>query len=129
MSRQSSGPLRMLAPIGLVAFAVIFLILVVAALSGGSDGSDPTGSGNAVEQDASTEEEKTKKSYTVKPGDTLDAIAEKTGVAVEEIEALNPDLDPQALVAGSKLTLRSKSGSAEPEVAPEDETFLEPPAQ
>ena len=48
----------------------------------------------------------TKKSYTVESGDTLDSIAEKTEVDVDELQTLNPDLDPQALVAGQKIKLR-----------------------
>ena len=39
-------------------------------------------------------------------GDTLAGIAEKTGVTVERLQELNPDLDPQALVAGQKIKLR-----------------------
>ena len=44
--------------------------------------------------------------YTVKPGDTLGAIAEKTGLDVETLQTLNPELDPQALVSGQKIKLR-----------------------
>ena len=44
--------------------------------------------------------------YTVKTGDTLGAIAEKTGTDVERLQELNPELDPQALVAGQKIKLR-----------------------
>ena len=44
--------------------------------------------------------------YTIKTGDTLGAIAEKTGVPVERLEELNPELDPQALVAGQRIKLR-----------------------
>jgi LysM repeat protein len=44
--------------------------------------------------------------YTVKSGDTLGAIAERTGVPIERIQQLNPDLDPQALVAGQRIKLR-----------------------
>jgi LysM repeat protein len=44
--------------------------------------------------------------YVVKSGDTLAAIAEKTGVPVEQLQALNPELDPRALVTGQRVTLR-----------------------
>ena len=46
------------------------------------------------------------KSYTVKPGDTLGAISEQTGVSVAELQELNPDLDPQSLTVGDKIRLR-----------------------
>ena len=44
--------------------------------------------------------------YVVKTGDTLGSIAEKTGVTVEKLQELNPELDPQALVSGQKIKLR-----------------------
>jgi LysM repeat protein len=46
------------------------------------------------------------KVYEVKEGDSLTAIAEDTGVPIETIEDLNPDVDPQALIPGQKLKLR-----------------------
>jgi LysM repeat protein len=45
-------------------------------------------------------------SYTVKLNDTLGLISEKTGVSVERIEQLNPELDPQSLTVGQKIKLR-----------------------
>ncbi len=45
------------------------------------------------------------KSYTVKPGDVLSSIAEKTGVPLSEIERLNPNVDAQSLHAGQKIKL------------------------
>jgi LysM repeat protein len=42
----------------------------------------------------------------VRTGDTLGAIAIKTGVSVTNLEDLNPGLDPEGLVAGQKLKLR-----------------------
>lgn len=47
-----------------------------------------------------------RKVYEVKEGDSLTAIAEKTGTPVDRIEALNPRVDPQALTVGQKLKLR-----------------------
>jgi LysM repeat protein len=42
----------------------------------------------------------------VKSGDTLVSIAHRTGVPVSHILALNPDVDPQILIAGQTLQLR-----------------------
>ena len=39
-------------------------------------------------------------------GDTLIRIAHKTGVPVAELQALNPEIDPQILIAGEMLKLR-----------------------
>ena len=44
--------------------------------------------------------------YTVKSGDTLGMIAEQTGVSVEQLQELNPDLDPQSLTVGDRVRLR-----------------------
>ncbi|HEX5909838.1 MAG TPA: LysM domain-containing protein, partial [Thermoleophilaceae bacterium] len=44
--------------------------------------------------------------YSVKAGDNLGSIAEKTQVPVETLQELNPELDPQALVAGQKIKLK-----------------------
>ncbi len=42
----------------------------------------------------------------VKSGDTLVAIAHKTGIPVAHIIDLNPEVDPQILIAGETLKLR-----------------------
>ena len=42
----------------------------------------------------------------MKLNDTLEAIAAKTGLTVGRLQALNPQVDPQALVAGQRLKLR-----------------------
>jgi LysM repeat protein len=46
------------------------------------------------------------KTYEVQSGDTLTSIAHKTGVPVAELQALNPEVDPQILVAGEVLKLQ-----------------------
>ena len=42
----------------------------------------------------------------IKSGDTLTSIAHETGVGVAKIERLNPEVDPQILIAGEKLKLK-----------------------
>jgi Tfp pilus assembly protein FimV len=44
--------------------------------------------------------------YVVKSGDTLSAIAERVGVALEDLQRLNPKVTPQSLVPGQRLRLR-----------------------
>lgn len=46
------------------------------------------------------------RSYTVRAGDTVTAIAAKTGVPLARIRALNPSLQPTALFIGEKIRLR-----------------------
>lgn len=45
------------------------------------------------------------KDYVVKPGDSLSAIAARTGVSLASLEALNPGVDPRALHTGQHLKL------------------------
>ena len=99
--------MRILVPLALIALVVA--IFVVASNSGYSGG----GSSTTTSRPSTTSTTKAqaapkthRRRYTVKAGDTLGAIAEKTGVSVATLEDLNPGLDPTALVAGQKLKLR-----------------------
>ena len=98
------------------AFARIFAILALAAaiaavflvVSGAVDDSGKK-SGNKTHQQAKKKEKKPRTKaaiYVVKPGDTLTAIAAKTGISVTELKELNPETDPQILIEGEKLKLR-----------------------
>lgn len=44
--------------------------------------------------------------YRVRLNDTLGLISQQTGVPVERLEALNPELDPQNLIVGQRIRLR-----------------------
>ena len=62
----------------------------------------------AATETATTEkkQKRTPKTYTIKANDTLSGIAEQNGTTVERLLELNPELDPQGLVAGQKIKLR-----------------------
>ena len=45
------------------------------------------------------------KTYTVKKGDTMWAIAQEFGVSLADLKAANPDVDPLKLRIGSKLII------------------------
>jgi LysM repeat protein len=47
--------------------------------------------------------------YVVKRGDALGAISERTGVSTDRMMALNPKLDPLALVPGQRIRLQPVS--------------------
>jgi|SRR5919204_4298425 LysM repeat protein len=49
---------------------------------------------------------KPKRTYTVERGDTLGAIAAKTGTTVARLEQLNPGIDPTALRVGQPIRVR-----------------------
>jgi LysM repeat protein len=44
--------------------------------------------------------------YVVRSGDSLSAIAAKTGVSLSRLQSLNPGVNPTALQVGQRLTLR-----------------------
>jgi len=94
---------RFLAPLALIA-ALVGVIAVV-ALSG-PGGSSPSTSATPAARTTPVSKGRTHaRAYVVKPGDSLTAIAERTGVSIDVIETLNPDVDPQALHVGERLKL------------------------
>jgi LysM repeat protein len=46
------------------------------------------------------------KYYAVQAGDSMSAIAAKTGVSLSTLESLNPHVDPNSLQTGQRLRLR-----------------------
>ena len=117
MPEQRRGLARLIAPIALALVALAFVAIVLG--SSGDGGSGKSG-GDATEAETEAQRTETSEgqrttttkrkpagnSYTVKVNDTLGGIAEETGVPVETLLELNPDLDPQALVSGQKIKLR-----------------------
>jgi len=43
--------------------------------------------------------------WRVRPGDTLDLVAQKTGLTISQLEAFNPNANPDALYPGERLNL------------------------
>ena len=119
---SSRSPARWLGPLAiLVALGAVFAI--VSAATGGDDSGDSSrpasteersgGSGKqsttkdkpASETTGSTTPKTTRKTYTVKAGDTLAGIAETTGVPIDELLELNPGVDSNSLSIGQELRL------------------------
>jgi LysM repeat protein len=103
MEKRTSPAARIFAVAALIVALLTVVVLISSAMSG--SGSD----GKHHKQHAPKEQAKHRtkaKTYTVQTGDTLTAIAHKTGVPVSEILALNPEVDPQILIAGQTLKLR-----------------------
>jgi LysM repeat protein len=89
--------------------AVVAVLLVIQASGGSEDSDGETATTPSAQETTPTtprREARQRASYTVKLNDTLTVISEKTGVSVERIETLNPDLDPQNLIVGQKIKLR-----------------------
>jgi LysM repeat protein len=105
MNKRTSASARVLAVTALVIAFVIAIIAISGAL-GGSD-SDGSGGGKHSGKHAhKTHHKHVPATYEIEYGDTLISIAHSTGVPVRTIEELNPEVDPQILVAGEKLKLR-----------------------
>ncbi|HEY5943522.1 MAG TPA: LysM domain-containing protein [Solirubrobacterales bacterium] len=103
MEKRTSAATRIAAALALIG-AVVVVVVVLAAAMGSDDSTSPE---RTQPQGQKEKKQRTKaKTYTVESGDTLTAIAHKTGVPVAEILALNPEVDPQILIAGQTLQLR-----------------------
>jgi LysM repeat protein len=107
MPDQTQSQARLLAPIALAICAIALLAIVVSS-GGGDGGADraPTAERQTTRKAPSKPRVVAPTTYTVKIGDTLGKIAVETGVPVDKLEELNPELDPQGLVSGQKIKLR-----------------------
>jgi LysM repeat protein len=105
-SSRSSG--RFLAPAALAVCAVAVLVVIGSSLGGGDSSGGGSVTETATQQRTGNAQAPRREpaSYTIKAGDTLGAISEQTGISVEMLQQLNPELDPQALIAGQKIKLR-----------------------
>ncbi len=104
MNKRSSAPARVAAVAALAVAFVIAIVVLGGALGGGdSDDSSPRHHGAKAHR---TQSKRVPATYEVKSGDTLISIAHRMGVPVVRIEELNPEIDPQILVAGEQLKLR-----------------------
>jgi len=106
MDKRTSATARIVATIVLVAAFVLAIVVISGALGGDSNGSDGQGGNGKASRSEDSPKREVPATYVVKSGDTLIAIAHDNGVSVARIEALNPEVDPQILIAGEKLKLR-----------------------
>ena len=115
MSRISTALARLLAVLALAGVALAIFLVISSSMEDSDDGKDKPAvqrqgqnnnqdigndNGNGNQNDAPP------KFYIVQPGDSLSLIAEETGVSLERLQQLNPDIDPQLLASGVKLRLR-----------------------
>jgi LysM repeat protein len=104
MEKRTSFATRIAAALALVVAVLVVVVIVSSAMNG----SDSNGKHHHKQQaQKESKHHRTKaKTYTVQTGDTLTAISHETGVPVAEILALNPEVDPQILIAGETLKLK-----------------------
>lgn len=103
MENRTSAFARILAALALIVAVVAVVVIVSTATNSNSSGNHHR---SPHHQKKAAKHRTKAKTYTVQSGDTLTAIAHKTGVPVAEILALNPEVDPQILIAGQTLKLR-----------------------
>jgi len=104
--------LRLLAPVAVGVFAILFLVVVLssgALVGAGSEESSSDSGARSSERSSRSERRgrsRGRATYTVRAGDSLGSIASRNDTTIERIEELNPELDPQTLTAGQKIKLR-----------------------
>jgi LysM repeat protein len=107
MDQRTRRPGRILAPIALIV-AIVALYLIIT----GSNVEKTDKKGTRTTQTTRkrgghrSSGRLPTKTYVVKQDDTLAGISSKVGIPVDKIENLNPDLDPQSLIAGQRIKLR-----------------------
>jgi hypothetical protein len=115
-SRPRRSPARYLAPLAL-AVTVAALVLVIEGTSGrtaaaprtthaAAQGRRAHHAQTARGQHAASTTTTAGASYTVKPGDSLSTISARTGVALPQLQSLNPVAASHPLQVGQRLKLR-----------------------
>jgi hypothetical protein len=99
---------RVLAVLALVGAGVLVVATIATSGGGGDDDGGDTektaeGSGPTRQGERALEEGV----WVVEDGDTLVSISEATGIDLDELVELNSDIDPQALIAGQRISLRA----------------------
>jgi LysM repeat protein len=103
MEKRTNAAARIFAILALA----VAVVVVVAVIAGGVDDDSSTkGKHSSHHAKKHTRTQTKAASYVVETGDTLTSIAHETGVPVATILVLNPEVDPQILIAGEKLKLR-----------------------
>ena len=106
MKRKRSWIARILA-LAALAGAIVAIVVVVSNTHLNSNSDNKSGNNKNQPHKEQQKNPRTKqKKYVVQSGDTLTSIAHKTGIPVAELQALNPEVDPQILIAGETLKLQ-----------------------
>ena len=100
------------------------LVIATIATSGGDGDGDGDGDGTEATAGNTGPTKKGERAledgvWVVEDGDTLVSISEATGIDLDELVELNSDIDPQALIAGQRISLRS---ALDADPSPEDST-------
>jgi|ERR1700748_2520267 LysM repeat protein len=97
---------RLLAPIAIIAVAVAIYLVVHDTVDKNHHTVSHNHSAHASGRHHHKHHRAKPKFYVVKAGDTLGGIATSTHIALTRLEALNPNVSPNALQTGQRLRLR-----------------------
>jgi LysM repeat protein len=86
---------------GLAVLLCMIVVVAIASLSG-----EDAATRAAAERQAQLA--KLPVYWKVRPGDTYDLVAQKTGLTVDELQTFNPYIDPSTIQPGQRLKLRAK---------------------
>lgn len=94
-----------------VATLILAFVVVIFTIATASDDSDGGGAGETDQTEASDPTSKGERAidegvWIVDEGDTLVSISEATGIDLDTLVELNPDIDPQTLSTGQRIGLR-----------------------
>jgi hypothetical protein len=90
-----------------LAVAFVAVVAVIATSGGGSDGGGDNGTPAKADGPSKRGSQANDRGvWIVRSGDTLGSISEATGIDIDELIQLNPDLDPQVLREGQRIELR-----------------------
>jgi LysM domain len=107
--RRRLNAARIVAPVALLTVSAVAAAMVLSFTGEDDDGDRAertTTRDQTTQQDSEAGRRSQRRFYRVKLNDTLGLIAEKTGVPVERLQELNPELDPQNLIVGQRVKLR-----------------------
>jgi LysM repeat protein len=101
---------RIIAPLALLTCGVALALVIMSFSEERQEDDDSKARTTTQSGERTTPQDGQRRSrrrvYRVKLNDTLGLIAEKTGVPVERLQELNPELDPQNLIVGQRVKLR-----------------------
>jgi LysM repeat protein len=103
---------RILAPLAFFAAATVLVVVVNRSLNADAGQTATTPPAAGTDTSATTNEGTTtnrggkKRFYRVRNGDFLETIAQRFDTTVEDLLALNPNLDPNSLQPGERIRVR-----------------------
>jgi LysM repeat protein len=109
--REPQWGARLLAPAAFLAAATVAVLLIRAGIDPNSEPAatqppQTTRSVDTTTEPATTRQQpRVSRTYTIREGDTFETIASDLGTTVEQLQALNPDVDPNALQVGQKIVV------------------------